>query len=150
MKTGAKIAVLAATGFGLWYYLRKSKAVNNLRYSIVGVTPSFSGLNGTLTIQMRIDNPSLEVIPVDAIAGGVTMGDFFLGTASVTIPQGVPAGGSIVVPVTLVMGVTSMAQIVLEYLTKKGIEKPDLIYNGNISIKGINFPFNLVYKIPML
>lgn len=148
-RTG-KIAAVAAVGLGVVYFLRKQKAVNNLRYRIASVVPSFSGLSGKLVVNVEVTNPSLENIPVDAIAGGVTMGDIFLGTASVTVPTGIPAGGMVVIPVTLTLPVTSVFQIVTEYLTKKGIDKPDIVYNGNISIKGINFPFNLVYKIPNL
>ncbi len=142
--------MVAAAGLGAWYLLRKSSAVNALRYRIVSAVPSFSGMSGKVVLNIEVTNPTLEQIPVDAIAGGVTLGDFFLGTAAVTVPTGIPAGGAVVIPVTLVVGALNMFQIVAEYIGKKGISKPDIVYNGNISIKGINFPFNLVYKIPNL
>lgn len=146
----AKYGGIALAGLGVWYILRKKGAVNSLRYNIVSVVPTFSGAAGKLTISIRVDNPTLEEIPVDAIAGGLTLGDLFLGTAAVTVPTGIPAGGSVVIPVELTLGAVDVFRIVFSYLTTKGISKPDLIYNGNISIKGINFPFNLVYKIPQL
>jgi hypothetical protein len=145
-----KLLFLAGAGLAAYFIFRKTQAVNNLKYQLINIQPQITAGGARVTLSVQVSNPSLEEFVIDAIGGGVSFGDFFLGTASTTAQVKIPAGGTVVVPIDLNVTVGDGVRLLTEYLTTPGIVKPQFSFNGNVQIKGVILPLNLVYKIPSL
>lgn len=145
-----KILFLGVAGLAAYFLFRKTTAANNLKYQLINIKPQLTAGGARVTLSIQVANPSLEEFTVDAIGGGISFGDFFMGTASTTVPVKIPAGNSVVVPIELNVTVGDGIRLLTEYLTTPSAIKPQFSFNGNVSIKGVILPLNLVYQIPSL
>ena len=83
----------------LWIGLRKKTAFDKIRIQIENIVPDL--VKKSITLNLRVTNPTLEKIDIRAIAGGLSVGNTFIGNVLSTLPTGVMPGQTLIIPVNI-------------------------------------------------
>jgi len=139
----AKVALGIVGGY-LLYELYTLWAVQQLSFSLASFNFSPSGVDGTVTLDISVKNPTANDYTLQGVNVGVTVNGTFIGTVTNSFSQDVPAHS--VQPITVTMNITDLGLItaLLNWLTGTGAVMVNL--NGVATLNNLTFPMNINFK----
>lgn len=129
----------------LWIGLRKKTAFDKIRIQIENIVPDL--VKKSITLNLRVTNPTLEKIDIRAIAGGLSVGNTFVGNVLSTLPTGVMPGQTLMIPVNISVTATDILNLVLSYVTSRASGPVTFFFDGNVDFAGVILPLRMEYTL---
>lgn len=137
---GITVAVI-----GIAALIRKARAVDNFRYELEAFKVKSTGLLNTMTsVDLRIINPSAEVLSFDSFIGKLLNKGNQIATFEISKAVKIPAKSSVKIQVPIAISNTAMASSIFDVL-KNGLSaalKEPFIFKGQIKAGSVTLPVN--------